>query len=100
MPAVAASVCLPRHSDRMSSGEVEELYQRSITGDASVYTEDYASTLDSGTLRALHGSGMTYAFYDVSITPNGRSFEECIRSVTLWYEAVARNRDTVLRADI
>jgi len=82
-----------------NSAEIEALYGRSISGDTLVYTEDYSSALDSPTLQAIRGSGMTYAFYDVSITPSGRGFDECIRSVALWNESVARNSDIVLRAN-
>src|SRR5881296_1511426 len=77
---------------------IEEVYERAISGDSLVYTEDYSSTLDEFTLRAIRNSHMTYAFYDVSITPNGRSFDDCARSVALWNQAVARNSDAVVRA--
>lgn len=79
--------------------EVEALYNRSISGDTLVYTEDYSSVLDPPTIKAIRASGMTYAFYDVSITPYGRGFDQCIRSVALWNETVARNSDFVLRAN-
>jgi len=78
--------------------ELEQLYRKTISGDALVYTEDYSSNLDDLTLRAIRSSGMTYAFYDVSITPKGRGFEDCARSISQWNEAVARNTDIVVRA--
>jgi membrane dipeptidase len=81
------------------SAEIEALYGRSISGDTLVYTEDYSAALDTATLQAIRDSGMTYAFYDVSITPTGRSFDECLRSVALWNESVARNGKLVLRAN-
>ena len=77
---------------------IEEVYERAISGDSLVYTEDYSSTLDEFTLRAIRTSHMTYAFYDVSITPNGRSFDDCTRSVALWNQTVARNSDALVRA--
>src|SRR5437867_1707639 len=81
------------------SKETEELFQHAVSGDTLVYTEDYAPNLDPATLKAIRSSKMTYAFYDVSITPNGRAFDDCLRSVALWNASVARNGDTVLRAD-
>src|SRR5262245_58967066 len=81
------------------SEEVEAFYRKSISGDSLVYTEDYSSNLDSLTLNAIRDSGMTYAFYDVSITPNGRSFDDCIRSVALWNESVVRSKNFLIRAD-
>src|SRR5216117_2546636 len=77
---------------------IEEIYERAISGDSLVYTEDYSSTLDDFTLRAIRSSHMTYAFYDVSITPNGRSFDDCTRSVALWNQTVAHNSDAVVHA--
>ena len=103
----AAAVILPQRRDlaraRGIDGtgvdpRIEELYLRAISGDSLVYTEDYSSNLDDFTLRAIRSSGMTYAFYDVSITPNGRGFDDCTRSVALWNYAVARNSDAVTRA--
>jgi len=81
------------------SKETEEVFQHAISGDTLVYTEDYAPNLDPATLKAIRSSRMTYAFYDVSITPNGRAFDDCLRSVALWNASVVRNGDTVLRAD-
>jgi membrane dipeptidase len=81
------------------SKEVESLVQHAITGDTLVYTEDYTANLDPLTLQAIRASGMTYAFYDVSITPNGRSFDDCLRSVSQWNASVARNAAVVVRAD-
>ncbi len=77
---------------------IEEIYQRAISGDSLVYNEDYSSDLDDFTLKAIRSSGMTFAFYDVSITPNGRNFDDCTRSVALWNQTVARNGDVVVRA--
>ena len=79
--------------------EIDTLYRRAISGDSLVYTEDYSSTLDAVTLNAIRDSGMTYAFYDVSITPNGRSFDDCIRSLVLWNESIARSKNLLIRAD-
>jgi membrane dipeptidase len=81
------------------SEEITRLFEHTISGDSLVYTEDYGSRLETVTLKAIQNSGITYAFYDVSITPNGRSFEDCMRSLTLWNDSVARNGDTVIRAD-
>jgi membrane dipeptidase len=81
------------------STEVEQLFDRAISGDTLVYTEDYTPGLDPPALDAVRISRMTYAFYDVSITPNGRSYDDCLRSVNLWNAAVARNPELLLRAD-
>lgn len=90
--------CRAREPLRFSE-EIENLYSRAISGDTLVYTEDYIASLDGATLKAIENSGMTYAFYDVSITPRGRGFEDCVRNVALWNESVARHGDIVLRAD-
>jgi membrane dipeptidase len=101
--AGAAALAVPRaglpESAFHTPEAAETLYQKSISGDSLVYTEDYSSNLDTLTLDAIRDSGMTYAFYDVSITPRGRSFDDCIRSLALWNESIARSKDLLMRAD-
>lgn len=101
-PALALALPQVLYSAQEPSGipkETASLFERAISGDALVYTEDYLPRLETATLDAIQNSGMTYAFYDVSVTPNGRSFHDCMRNLALWNESVARHRDKVIRAD-
>jgi membrane dipeptidase len=97
--AACLRACLGNVALRGVRRSSEELYERTISGDSLVYNEDYSAGIDAVGLDAIRASGMTYAFYDVSITPAGRAFDDCIRSVTAWNESVSRNPELLLRAD-
>jgi hypothetical protein len=61
--AGAAALAVPRaglpESAFHTPEAAETIYQKSISGDSLVYTEDYSSNLDTSTLDAIRDSGMS-----------------------------------------